>query len=361
MSVLHVDLDEFIAAVEVRRRPELAGRPVVVGGRGDPTERGVVATASYAARAFGVGSGTPLRVAARRCPDAVFLAVDRPAYEAASAEVVAVLRAQTWDDAPVVVEVIGWDEDYLARSPHAPAAPRSEEPRAVADRVRSAVLDGTGLRCSVGIGANKLQAKAATELAKPDGVFEITDDTWFAVMGQRPARVLPGVGSATSRRLADLGLRTVADLARSDPRELADRLGERTGPWVRRRARGVDTSPVDDTPWVPRARGREETFQTDLEDPAAVAGAVRRLTALARDDVLAEGRPVARVVLKVRLKPFTTLTRSRTLPGPTTDPDTLADAAVALLDRLAPDQRARPVRLLGVRLEMVPPPGGYGA
>lgn len=361
MSVLHVDLDQFIAAVEVRRHPELAGRPVVVGGRGDPTERGVVATASYEARALGVGSGTPLRVAARRCPDAVFLPVDKPAYEAASAEVVAVLRAQTWDGAPLVVEVVGWDEDFLARSPRAPVPARPDESHAVAERVRAAVHAGTGLRCSVGIGENKLQAKVATELAKPDGVFRLGDDTWFAVVGERDVRVLPGVGATTARRLGELGVRTVADLARTDPHLLAERLGERTGPWVRRRARGVDTSPVDDTPWVPRARGREETFQVDLEGPAEVTAAVRRLAALALEDVRAEGRPVARVVLKVRLRPFTTLTRSRTLPVASSETDAVADAAVALLDRLDEDERSRPVRLLGVRLEMVPPPGGYDA
>ncbi len=361
MSVLHVDLDQFIAAVEIRRHPALAGRPVVVGGRGDPTERGVVATASYEARALGVGSGTPLRVAARRCPDAVFLPVDKAAYEAASAEVVAVLRAQTWDDAPLVVEVVGWDEDFLARSPHAPPRAEPEEARAVADRVRAAVHAATGLRCSVGIGENKLQAKVATDLAKPDGVFRLDGDTWFDVVGQREVRVLPGVGATTTRRLAGLGVRTVVDLARADPHLLAARLGDRTGPWVRRRARGVDSSPVDDTPWVPRARGREETFQVDLEDPADVVAAVQRLAGLALDDVLDEGRPVARVVLKVRLRPFTTRTRSRTLPSPTTDPGEVAAAAVDLLDRLDPDERARPVRLLGVRLEMVPPPGGYDA
>ncbi len=352
--VLHVDLDQFIAAVEVRRRPDLAGRPVVVGGRGDPTERGVVATASYEARAHGVGSGTPLRVAARRCPDAVFLPVDRPAYEAASAEVVDVLRATTWGGVPVVVEVLGWDEAFLAPAPDA----RAEDPAVVAARVRAAVHAGTGLRCSVGIGDNRLQAKTATDHGKPDGVFAISDATWFEVMGDRPARALPGVGARTAARLAELGVRTVADLARADPHALADELGARTGPWLRRLGRGVDTAPVDGTPRVARAHGREETFQVDLVDPAEVAAAVRRLAAQARADVLAEGRPASRVVLKVRLAPFTTLTRSRTLPVPTDDPEELAATAVALLDRLDPADRVRPVRLLGVRLEMVPPAEG---
>ena len=261
----------------------------------------------------------------------------------------------------MVVEVVGWDEDFLARAPHAPARREPESPVTVAERVRAAVHAATGLRCSVGIGENKLQAKVATDLAKPDGVLRLDDGTWSTVVGEKEVRVLPGVGSTTARRLADLGVRTVADLARADPHLLVERLGERTGPWVRQRARGIDSSPVDDTPRVPRARGREETFQVDLEDPAEVSAAVRRLAALALADVLAEGRPVARVVLKVRLRPFTTLTRSRTLPQATTDPEVVAAAAVGLLERLDAAQRTRPVRLLGVRLEMVPPTDAHDA
>ncbi|HWO61247.1 MAG TPA: DNA polymerase IV, partial [Umezawaea sp.] len=152
--VLHVDLDEFIAAVEVARRPELRGKPVVVGGSGDPAQRAVVATASYAAREFGVHSGMPLRLAKKRCPDAVFLPTDPPAYDRASAEVFAVLRTF-----PVVVEVLGWDEGFLGAW--------TEDPQALAEDVRRAVEDETGLVCSIGIGDNRLRAKLATGFAKP--------------------------------------------------------------------------------------------------------------------------------------------------------------------------------------------------
>src|SRR6478735_9314805 len=147
--VLHVDLDQFIAAVEVLRRPELRGRPVVVGGDGDPGKRGVVSTASYEARAFGVHSGMPLRTAARRCPDAVFLPVDREVYEAASTTVMDTLR--TFD---AVVEVLGWDEAFLGV--------RTDDPEALAREVQRRVREATGLDCSVGIGQNLLQAKLAT-------------------------------------------------------------------------------------------------------------------------------------------------------------------------------------------------------
>jgi DNA polymerase-4 len=337
--VLHVDLDQFIAAVEVLRRPELAGRPVVVGGRGDPTERGVVSTASYEARAFGVGSGMPLRTAARKCPDAVFLPVDAPAYDAASARVMDTLRSF---DVPV--EVLGWDEAFLGVE--------TDDPQGFADAVRAAVLEATGLHCSVGIGDNKLRAKIATDFGKPRGTFTLTEANWFEVMGERPTDALWGIGGKTARKLAALGIRTVRELAGTEAQVLADRLGPRMGPWYRRLGRGVDTSPVDASPYVPRGHGRETTFQHDLTDWAQVAEEVRRLAAHVLADVRAEGRPAARVGLKIRYAPFETRTRSLTLPEPTLDEDVVATAAVDLLGRL---DGSRAVRLVGVRLEMVPP------
>jgi DNA polymerase-4 len=354
--VLHVDLDQFIAAVEVLRRPELAGRPVVVGGRGDPTERGVVSTASYEARAYGVGSGMPLRLAARKCPDAVFLPVDAPAYDAASAEVMGTLRSLSWDGAPVVVEVLGWDEAFVAVADGG-VADGEADAVAFARHIRAQVLAATRLHCSVGIGNNKLQAKIATDYGKPDpGVYVITDETWFEEMGQRETRALWGIGAKTAKKLASLGIDTVEQLATSDARLLAAEIGPTMGPWYHRLGRGVDTSPVDATPWVPRAHGREETFQQDLDDWAEVEAAVRRITRRVVEDIDREGRPAFRVGLKLRYRPFITISRSHKLPEPTFDPELLGDAAAALLDRVEKD---RPVRLLGVRLEMVPPEGGY--
>lgn len=351
--VLHVDLDQFLAAVEVLRHPELAGRPVVVGGRGDPTERGVVSTASYEARAFGVGSGMPLRIAVRKCPDAVFLPVDKDAYDAASAEVMATLRGLEWGGVPVVLEVLGWDEAFLAAGAgHGDLG----DPREFAVRIHDAVFAATGLHCSVGIGDNKLRAKIATDFGKPRGVWQLTEQDWFPVMGERPTTALWGVGRKTAKKLTALGIDTVAQLAAADPQLLAAELGPTMGPWYRRLGRGADTSPVDATPWVPRAHGREETFQTDLEDRAEVEQAVRALTRRVVVDIDREGRPAARVGLKVRLRPFFTVSRSLTLPAPTNDPAVLEAAAVALLDRLDPADRDRPIRLLGVRLEMVDPP-----
>ena len=350
--VLHVDLDMFLAAVEILRRPELEGKPVVVGGRGVVTERAVVSTASYEAREFGIRSGMPLRTAHKKCPDAVFLPVDFPVYEAASTEVMAALRSLEWGGVPVVVEVLGWDEAFIgAGEGHGELG----DPHVMADRARAVVLAATRLHCSVGIGTNKLQAKIATDFGKPQGVYSISDDTWFDEMGERPVRALWGIGAKIAGRLNALGIATVRDLAASETALLVGEFGPTMGPWFHRLGRGVDSSPVDATPWVPRAHGHEETFQRDLEWPE-VPDAVRVLAGKALASIDAEGRPAMRVHLKVRYRNFFTLTRSRKLPEPSADLQVIGDAAVALLDKVEQD---KPVRLLGVRLEMVPPEGGY--
>ncbi len=340
--VLHVDLDQFIAAVEVLRRPELRGLPVVVGGDGDPAKRGVVATASYAAREFGVHSGMPLRTAARRCPQAVFLAVDHPAYERVSEQVMATLRS-----VDAVVEVLGWDEAFLGVV--------TDDPEALAEELRLRVRVATQLECSVGIGRNKVQAKLATGFAKPAGVFRLTGDNWFALLGDRPPAALWGIGRRTERKLAGLGLATVSELAAADPTELARHLGPTIGPWLVRVAAGRDDSPVVGTPWVPRSRSRETTFQQNLVDWARVRAEVRRLCAQVAEDVAAEGRPVLRVVVKVRYAPFVTRTHGAALPAPGGGPADLEAAAMLALQAFEPD---RPVRLLGVRAELAPRTAG---
>ena len=336
-----------MAAVEVLRDPSLIGKPVVVGGRGDPTQRGVVSTASYEARVFGVGSGMPLRTAARKAPDAVFLPVDGPLYTEASEGVMAVLRSFGPSDG-AVVEVLGWDEAFVGVT--------TDDPEGLARRIQAAILEQTRLHCSIGIGQTKVMAKTATGFGKPQGVHTITADTWYDTMGHRPTDALWGVGSKTAAKLRELGIETVSQLALSDAEPLVARLGPTMGPWYRRIARGGDRSPVTATPWVARGHGRETTFQSNLRDWADVAEEVRALAAKVLADVVAEGRPAIRVGLKVRYAPFTTRTASSALPAPTFDLPVVADAAVALLDRF--DDR-RSVRLLGVRLEMQPPEGGY--
>ncbi|WP_400996301.1 DNA polymerase IV [Agromyces sp. GXQ0307] len=339
--VLHVDLDQFIAAVEVLRHPELAGRPLIVGGRGDPAERAVVSTASYEAREFGVGSGMPLRIAARKAPDAVILPVDADAYTAASARVMETLRAHPG----AVVQVLGWDEAFVGVT--------AAFPEATARDLQREVLERTGLHCSVGIGDTLLRAKVATGFGKPQGVFRLTAANWTAVMGDRPVTALWGVGSRVGRRLGTHGIATVAQLADADPDVLVGEFGPRMGPWYRTVGRGEGTSVVDDTPWVARGHSRETTFQQDLTEPAEVDTALRELVAHVLADVDAEGRPVIGLTLKVRYVPFTTKTFSRRVRPPTTDPD---EVLAHVLDLAAKRDTGRAIRLLGLRAEM-PMPG----
>lgn len=346
---MHLDLDQFIAAVEIRRNPELRGKPVVVGGDGDPTRRRqVVATASYEARAFGVRSGMPLSTAARKCPEAVFLPSDREAYDAASAEVWDVVREQ-----PVDVEVWGWDEGFLGTN--------TDDPERLAQGIRRVVVERTGFTCCVGIGDNKLRAKLATGFAKapagslPDsapGVFRLTQDNWFELMGDRPTDALWGIGARTAEKLAAWGIGTVRDLAAADVDALREHFGPTTGPWLASLGRGLGDREITTTPYVPRGRSREVTLEHDLVERADIESTLRELAAGVVDDVAPSGRAVTHVGIKVRFAPFFTTTRVHKLSAPTTMSTAVQDAAVALLDRLRLD---RPVRLLGVRVELTDP------
>lgn len=337
--VLHMDLDQFIAAVELLRRPELGGKPVVVGGDGDPTKRGVVSTASYEARRFGIRSGMPLRTAYKRCPEAVFLPVDAEAYLAASRVVMDTLRTF-----PAVVETAGWDEAFMEVE--------TDEPEALARGIQHAVLDRTKLWCSIGVGDNKLRAKIASGFAKPAGVYRLTRENWSEVMGGRTVDALWGIGKKTAEKLEALGIRTVDHLAGADDEELARAFGPKTGPWLRHLGTGEDATPVTSEPYVPKARGREHTYQQDLTDAEEVRREVAKLARDVVDDLKEEGRPAVRIIVKVRFAPFFTSTHGVPLPEPTMDPDAIEAGALAALARFDLD---RPVRLLGVRAEMASP------
>ncbi len=359
-------MDQFIAAVEIMRDPGLRGKPVVVGGDGDPTKRGVVSTASYEARKFGVHSGMPLRTAAKRCPDCVFLPVDADAYNEVSERVMAVLR-ETGDP----VEVLGWDEAFVGAD--------TEDPEQYARGIAADVKAATDLDCSVGIGENKLQAKIATGFGKPAGVASLTGATWFPVLGGRSPDAIWGIGAKTTAKLAALGITSVRQLADADPQRLAREFGPTTGPWLVLLGNGRGESEVDPTPYVPRSHGREVTFQRNLADWSEVAAEVQRLAGQVAREVT--GRPVARVVVKVRFAPFVTVTHGTAIPAarqwppgaarPPVEPlpvddagageqtqelwaATFEQAARAALAKFAP---GRPVRLLGVRAEFADKPG----
>ena len=340
--LFHVDMDSFLAAVEVRRRPELAGRPVVVGGDGYPTRpRQVVATASYEARAFGVHSGMPLARALRRCPEAVFLPSDHPAYDAASAEVMEVIRSLGHP-----VEVWGWDEALLGA--------HTAEPERLAATIRDLVPERTGLSCAVGVGDTKERAKMATGFAKPEPqrVFRLDHANWFPIMGERPTIELWGIGKRTSTRLAEHGLHTVSDLARADPAALAGWFGPTTGPRLRLLARGGGARTVSTELWVPRSKSRQLTLPTDLDDPAEIAARIDELARGLCAEVAADGRVVTHVAVVVRTATFFTQVKTGKLAEATTDPDLVSGGARRVLGRF---EIRRPVRLLGVRLDLAPP------
>jgi DNA polymerase IV len=342
--VLHVDLDQFQAAVEVRRHPELADLPIIVGGNGDPNEpRKVVTCASYPARKFGVHAGMPLRTAVRKCPDATFLPLDTAAYDEASEQVMGLLR-----DLGHPVEVWGWDEAYIGAE--------VDDPFELAEKIRAVIAAETGLSCSVGISDNKQRAKVATGFAKPAGVYQLTDENWMAVMGDRDVDALWGVGPKTAKKLAGLGITTVADLAATDATLLTSTFGPTTGLWILLLAKGGGDNNVSAEPWVPRSRSHVITYPKDLTEHSEIYSAVTELARQTLADVVDQGRVVTRVAVTVRTNTFYTRSKIRKLASASTDADVITQTALALLDMFELD---RPIRLLGVRLELAPPPGGY--
>ncbi|ORV26487.1 DNA polymerase IV [Mycolicibacterium conceptionense] len=335
--VLHVDLDQFLASVELRRHPELEGVPVIVGGSGDPTEpRKVVTCASYEAREFGVHAGMPLRSAARKCPDATFLPSDPAAYDEASEQVMGLLR-----DLGHPLEVWGWDEAYLGAE--------VSDPVELAERIRTVIAAETGLSCSVGISDNKQRAKVATGLAKPAGVYVLTEANWMSVMGDRPPDALWGIGPKTTKKLATLGITTVADLAATDATVLTTAFGPSTGLWILLLAKGGGDTEVSSQPWIPRSRSHVITFARDLTERADMDDAIQDLTRKTLDEVVAQGRIVTRVAVTVRTSTFYTRTKIRKLGAPSTDAGVITETALSVFEQFELD---RPIRLLGVRLEL---------
>jgi DNA polymerase-4 len=335
-----VDLDQFLASVELRRHPELVGLPVIVGGSGDPTEpRKVVTCASYEARGFGVHAGMPLRTAARRCPDATFLPSDPAAYDEASDQVMGLLR-----DLGHPIEVWGWDEAYVGA--------HIGDPVELAERIRTTIAAETGLACSVGISDNKQRAKVATGFGKPDGVYTLTDANWMEVMGARPVDALWGVGPKTTKKLDSLGITSVRQLAHTDAELLTATFGPRTGLWLLLLAKGGGDATVSAEPWIPRSRSHVVTFPRDLTERAEMDAAVVDLARQALADVVAQSRIVIRVAVTARTNTFYTRTKIRKLDQSSVDAELITAAALRVLDLFELD---RPVRLLGVRLELAPP------
>jgi DNA polymerase-4 len=329
--IAHVDMDAFYVSVELQRRPDLVGTPVVVAGSGP---RAVVTTASYEARRFGVFSATPASRARRLCPDAVFIPPDFKLYRERSREVMAVLRTHVER-----VEVVGLDEAYLDLGGF-------ERPKAAARRVKAAIEAETGLGSSIGMGPSKLVAKVASDAEKPDGFVVLTRAQACERFGPSAPGLIPGIGPKTAARLAEQGIDTLAKLAAAPETQLTPWFGPRLGPHLGRLARFEHESPVT-TIRIAKSESRETTFDYDLQGVDALTPVLARLAGELCAALDQEERRGPTVGIKVRLDDFSTHTRARTLDAPTNDRGVVTDVALDLLREFDPP---RPVRLLGVRV-----------
>ena len=343
-AIVHLDLDAFYAAVEVLERPDLAGKPVLIGGR--PGERGVVATASYPARAFGAHSAMPMARALALCPQAIVLPARHKLYREYSRRVMAILH-----ETSVLVEQVSIDEAYLDLTDQASAWEDAVE---IARRLQARVKEEVGLSASLGVATNKLVAKVASDRDKPSGLTVVRPGEEAAFLAPLPVRVLWGVGPVTAQRLAGMGVETVGELAQLPEEELRARFGKH-GTDMARQARGIDERPVV-TEHERKSVSQERTFAHDIGDAERLRqelwqlsqGVARRL----KQAEVAAGT----VAIKLRYADFTTLTRQMSLAVPTDDERAIYRAARTLLRRAW--QRGRPVRLLGVAgRDLSPPPG----
>jgi DNA polymerase IV len=330
-TIAHLDMDAFYVSVELRRRPELRGRPVIVAGSGP---RAVVTTASYEARRYGVGSAIPAARARRLCPDGVYLPPDFPYYRAASREVMELVCA-----AAPAMELIGLDEAYLDLS-------GLDEPAARMRELAAAIEERTQLVCSIGIGPNKLVAKIASDAEKPRGFVVLSRQRARARFRDAPPGLIPGIGPKTAERLRAGGLTTLEALASADPNRLAQRFGPRLGQALIARARFEDDAPVTQERKVV-SESRETTFDRDIADPSELELVLASLVEKLCGDLSAGGKRGRTIGIKVRLDDFSTHTRARTLSQPVASAERVGPVAVELLRRFA---APRPVRLLGVRV-----------
>jgi DNA polymerase-4 len=334
-------MDAFYVSVEVRRRPELRGLPVIVAGTGP---RSVVTTASYEARRFGVGSAMPASRARRLCPHGIYLAPDFAYYREASQEVMAIIRAHV-----ETVEVVGLDEAYLELTD-------LPVPHSAMRRVRSEIERATSLSCSIGIGPSKLVAKVASDADKPRGFLVLSREQACARFADAPCGLVPGIGPKTVDRLRAIGIDTLGKLASAQPQKLAARFGPRPAAELQRRARFEDDAPVSEERKVV-SESRELTFDYDIRDPRELESILERLVARLCEALVEQGRCGRTIGIKIRLDDFSTHTRARTLPEPVNATDRVGPVALELLRRFG---AARPVRLLGVRVAGLEPGGRVG-
>ena len=333
--ILHMDMDAFFAAVEEKRHPELKGKPVVIGGSGDPTKRGVVSTASYEARKYGIHSALPLRTAYNLCPDAVFLPVDYEEYSRVSQ-----IIKNTLKEISPVIEDVGIDEAFLDISEIA------KPPEEIAQEIKERIKVETGLTCSIGIAPNKLLAKIASDMQKPNGLTIIKEQDIADRIWPLPVRKLWGVGPKTEASLKQIGITSIGDLASMLIDTLTEMYGESYGHYLHEASRGIDESPLV-THWEPKSVSRETTFQEDTNNWQIIAKTIAELSNEVVEDIKEKGYKSKTVTLKVRFSDFKTYTRAMTLQEPTDSVEQIRKAAFQCLKRVEIKMK---VRLIGVRL-----------
>ncbi|MFI5028334.1 MAG: DNA polymerase IV [Solirubrobacterales bacterium] len=327
-----VDMDAFYASVELRRCPELRGKPVVVCGSGP---RAVVTTASYEARMqAGIHSAMPAAVARRRLPDAVYLPPDFAAYREASREVMAILRRNA-----ETVEVVGLDEAYVDLT-------GLFSPKATMRRIATEIRAEARLTCSIGISENRMLAKITSELGKPAGLVVLSRDEALRRFADNSPGLVPGIGPKTVAKLQRLGIGTLAALRQHDEAALEAAFGPRIGAWLRRRARFEDDTPLSVVREI-KSQSAETTFDVDVGEPEAMATALASLAEELCRRLRSRGLEGRTIGIKVRLDDWTNVSRSQTIEAPTADPDVVGAVALELLRAYSPP---RPVRLLGVRV-----------
>lgn len=334
--ILHLDMDAFFASVEQKRHPDLIGKPVVIGGSGDPTKRGVVSTANYEARKFGIHSAMPLITAYKLCPRAIFLPVDYKEYSRISKKIKLILK----EFFPVMQDV-GIDEAFLDISDS------DKCPEVIAEEIKQKIKEEVDLTCSIGIAPNKLLAKIASDMQKPDGLTIITEDDiqdriWVLVV-----RKLYGVGPKTEKRLHLIGIKTIGDLASLPLNKLIENFGNSYGRYLYRASKGIDDSPLI-TQWEPKSSSRETTFQKDITDWQVIAKNLVAITKRVVNDLKHDGYRGKTITVKIKFNDFVTQTRAKTLSEYTDSLDIIKKAAFDCLGRF--ELKGKMVRLIGLRV-----------
>ena len=342
--IMHIDLDAFFVSVEQAANPELQGKPVVVGGR--PDRRGVVACASYEARAFGLHAGMPLTTAYRLCPQATFIEGSSPRYRRASQRFMAILA-----DFSPYLEPVSLDEAYLDATGFETIYGSTQQ---MAVNIRQRIRDDLRLSASVGIASSKVVAKVASELSKPDGLLEVTDGNECSFLSPLPIAKLPGIGKKSERLLTDLGVHIIGQLASSPPEMLKHYFGA-AGELMYRHANGIDDRQVA-PPAAARSISRETTFGTDTRDRSMLQATLSYLSERVGSELRQHARQARCVTLKLRYADFTTITRRRTLRQANDSNQTIFNTGCQLLEEALSLQK-QPIRLIGIRVSSLVEPG----